>query len=85
MTGENTNRESDKALIRALARHTRNENYIRCTLDTLESQEDRDRLIEYLDSNENLSTTLIELRVMKITGILGPDTLDPEEVLNGQG
>lgn len=85
MTGENTRLESDRALVRALARHTRNENYIRCTLASVKTQKDRDQLIEYLDSNDNLSISVIELRVMELTGIIEPGAVDLEETLNGQG
>lgn len=73
MTGNSGNSELDKSLVRSLAKHTHNVNYIRCTLGSLDTPDEKERLIKYLDEYSNLSISQIEIEVMKITGLIRTD------------
>ena len=68
MNGDNGSNNTDRRLIVALASHVHNANYIKCTLDSLKNNGDKESLIKFLNSHEGLKVSEIECEVIKITG-----------------
>lgn len=60
-------RDALKELAKCVALHIPEESFILCCLCSLKTDEERENMIKYLNTNKNLSKTDIDIKILQIT------------------